>query len=94
MQIFLNPDEMRVLTKQDPATARDKGWQSFLIRLQSKTNPMTGELNLTDEDIKQIQHYAFDYGSAGWEERLTELFERHLGPDLADRKADGPRSKG
>ena len=82
MQIFLNPDEMRVLTKQDPATASDGGWQSFLVRLQRNTNSTTGELNLTDEDIQQIQRYAFDYGKGGWEDRLKELFGRHLGPNL------------
>jgi len=82
MEIILNQTEMEVLFRQDPATKRDGGFQGFLVRLQNNTNRSTGRLILTSQDLERIPRYAFDYGNGGWEGRLKNIFQRHLGPNL------------
>ena len=83
--ITLSASEMRVLFRQDPRTESDGGYQGLLVGLQRKTNQSSGELTLSDEELEQIPRYAFDYGNGGWENRLKEIFSRHLGSDLAGR---------
>jgi len=80
--VTLNTAEIEVLFRQDPATQRDGGYQSLLVRLQNNTDRATGALTLTDSDLERIQRYAFDYGNGGWEDRLTGIFQRHLGAQL------------
>ena len=82
MQVTLTESEMAVLFRQDPRTRRDGGFQSFLVRLQRKTDRATGALVLTASDLERIPRYAFDYGNGGWEGRLKKVFGRVLGPSL------------
>ena len=83
--ITLNASEMRVLFRQDPRTESDGGYQGLLVGLQGKINQPSGELTLSDQELEQIPRYAFAYGKGGWEDRLTDIFSRHLGSDLAGR---------
>jgi hypothetical protein len=82
MDVTLTRVEMEVLFRQDPRTRRDGGFQSFLVRLQRRTDQNTGALTLTDVDLEKIPRYAFDYGNGGWENRLKDIFERSLGSEL------------
>lgn len=43
---------------------------------------MTGQLNLSADDLEKLPRYAFDYGNGGWESRLVAVFGRHLGAKL------------
>ena len=80
--VVLNSQEIKVLDRQDPGTQGDGGWQNLLVGLQQKLNRNTGELVLDDADLERIPRYAFDYGNGGWESRLRDIFERHLGARL------------
>ena len=82
MKITLNEEEVLALLRQDPSTRGQGGFQNLMLNLQDRLNKSTCELTLTDADIEQIRRYAFDYGNGGWEGRLNEVFERHLGPNL------------
>jgi hypothetical protein len=82
MQLTLNPEEIEVLFRQDPSTRQDGGFQSFLVRLQKKTDKNSGMLLITESDLERIPRYAFKYGNGGWENRLKSIFERHLGYNL------------
>ena len=68
--------------KQDPETAPDGGFQSLLVGLQKKIDPITGEVELSQDDLRRIPMYAFDYTNGGWETRLIRAFGRTLGPKL------------
>ena len=76
---------MRVLFRQDPRTEDDGGYQGLLVGLQRKIDRSSGEVTLTDQELEQIPRYAFDYGHGGWEDRLKDIFSRHLGADLTGR---------
>ena len=82
MKITLNEQEVLALLRQDPSTRGQGGFQNLMLNLQDRLNKSTHELTLTGADIEQIRRYAFDYGNGGWEGRLKEVFERHLGPNL------------
>ena|ERR1035441_4842349 len=82
MQVILNAAEIEILFRQDPATQRNGGYQSLLVRLQRNTDRTTGALTLTTKDLERIPRYAFDYGNGGWEGRLMGIFQRHLGARL------------
>lgn len=82
MNVTLSAGEMDALFLQDSRTRRNGGYQSFLVKLQEKTNRATGALSLSDSDLERIPRYAFDYGNGGWEGRLKSIFERHLGTRL------------
>lgn len=77
--IVLNEDERSALFAQNPASARDGGFQSVMVRLQQQYRPGSQELRLTDDDIEAIQRYAFDFKQGGWQTRLLAIFERNLG---------------
>jgi hypothetical protein len=80
MPIFeLNKGEVAEL---DRPVAGVGGFQTFLRRLQKQVNHATGEIKLTDDDLTNIVHYAFDYKQGGWQERLLLIFERVLGPQF------------
>jgi hypothetical protein len=81
-QVTLNGKEIEILFRQDPATRRDGGYQSLLVRLQNNTDRASGALALTSGDLERIPRYAFDYGNGGWEGRLMGIFRRHLGARL------------
>jgi len=85
MKILLNAEETGVLLKQDPATRGQGGWQNLMLNFQDRLNKTTGELSLGDSDLDNIRRYAFSRGNGGWEQRLGEIFGRHLGPKLDAR---------
>lgn len=80
--ITLNPAELEILFRQDPATKDDGGWQRLLITLQELADPATGEIEIPPRILERIRRYAFEYGNGGWESRLTSVFGRTLGPTL------------
>ena len=82
MNVVLNAAEMAVLFTQDPATARDGGFQSFLVRLQGKCDQTTGKILLSGDDLEKIPQYAFDYKNGGWQDRLLAICGRSLGSNL------------
>jgi hypothetical protein len=82
MVVILNDQEVEILFRQDPATESDGGFQRLLVSFQTRMDRNTGALSLSSEDLERIPRYAFDYGQGGWEERLRNILERHLGPRL------------
>lgn len=70
------------VVQQDPATAGDGGDQSLMVSFQKRIDRASGSLDLTDDDLRRIQMYAFKYGNGGWEDRLEAAFGRTLGPKL------------
>lgn len=82
MNIALTPGEMAELFRQHPSTKGDGGFQSLMVKLQTRTNQTTGELILMPSLLERIPRYAFDYGNGGWENRLMAIFSRSLGPRL------------
>lgn len=80
--ITLNEQEREILYRQEPGTGKDGGWQSLLVGIQQALNEQTGEVTLTENQIERIQRYAFSYGNGGWEDRLSGIFSRSLGPRL------------
>lgn len=74
----LNADEIAELTT--PARGQG-GFQTFMKRLQSQFNNATGTIRLTDGDIGDIRHHAFE-GQGGFQDRLIKIFGRVLGPTL------------
>jgi hypothetical protein len=78
----LNREEREELFRQDPASRRNGGFQSLLVRLQDQYRPGTEEIRLVNEDVEDIARHAFDYEQGGWEDRLVKIFGRHLGPRL------------
>jgi len=82
MKLTLIPYEVAVLFRQDPATRDDGGFQRLLITLQELTDQQAGEITFPERLRERIARYAFDYGNGGWEDRLTAIFARTLGPRL------------
>jgi hypothetical protein len=80
--VTLTAAEIAVLDRQDPSTASDGGYQSFLVDLARRVDKATGRLDLYPDDLERIPRYAFDYGQGGWEDRLKSIFGRELGPEL------------
>ena len=87
--LVLDDDEINALLEQDPATARDGGFQSLMVRLQENFRSGTQELRIEDKDLDDIQRYALDYNQGGWEERLMRIFRRNLGPTLGREESEG-----
>lgn len=79
--INLNAGEQAELSRQDPATSADGGFQALLVSLQKRVQP-NGDLTLTPDDLERIPRYAFDYGNGGWEDTLAAIFARNLGARL------------
>jgi hypothetical protein len=75
----LNAD---VVAELDRPVVGVGGFQTFLRRLQEQLNHATREIKLSDDDLTNIAHYAFDYQQGGWQERLLLVFGRVLGPRL------------
>lgn len=49
------------------------GFQSLVRALQSR---LSGRFLEVDDDTReQIEHYAYDYGSGGWQDLLRQLLE-------------------
>lgn len=82
VDVNLNVNEIQELLKQNPATEKDGGWQGLLVGFQRRLNKTTGHLTITAKDFEQIQRYAFQHGTGGWQSRLRAIFGRTLGPNL------------
>lgn len=82
MRVVLTAEEIGELRRQNPSTAGDGGFQGLLVRLQKNVDASSGELTLSDDDLRRIPMYAFDYNNGGWESRLRRAFGRTLGPNL------------
>lgn len=82
MTVTLNEAEREILYRQPPGTGSDGGYQSLLVSLQRALNDANGEITITDAQLERIPKYAFNYGNGGWEDRLTGIFSRTLGPRL------------
>jgi len=80
--IDLNASEYDQLQLQDPATKQDGGYQRLLVTLQEITDE-NRRMTLPNHLIPKIQRYAFQYGNGGWEDRLTGILGRSLGPNLS-----------
>jgi hypothetical protein len=59
----------------------------LLVNLQRKVNRATNVISLDLRDLERIPRYAFDYGRGGWEDRLSFIFGRAVGPGLGRRRA-------
>ncbi len=88
MWIILNADEIALLDKQDPSTAKEGGFQSMLVEFQQRLRRGTSELKLSDNDVQRIAQYAFDFKNGGWQTRLVGIFGRSLGPNLGRDPVD------
>jgi hypothetical protein len=77
--IDLTDDELAALN--EPINGQG-GIQTFMRQLQAQVNNATKTIRLTDEDLANIPHYAFDYGQGGFEGRLIAAFSRELGATL------------
>lgn len=80
--VVLTDDEISEIDKQAPDTASDGGFQGLMVSLQNRIDRVTRELHLTDDDLRRIPMYAFDYQNGGWEDRLRRAFSRTLRPRL------------
>lgn len=82
----LTGSEMDELFLQDPSSARDGGFQHFLVDLQQKARRPSLEIKLDDDDIERIRAYAADSKKGGWQKRILIIFGRVLdlpAPDSA-----------
>ena len=82
LPLQLNESEYEIVCRQNPDTREDGGYQGLLVTLQNITDETTRIMTLPTHLIPRIRKYAFDYGNGGWEDRLTGIFSRHLGPNL------------
>lgn len=78
----LNESEYEIVLRQDPATKDDGGYQRMMVTLQEITDENSLVMVLPIHLIPRLRKYAFNYGQGGWEDRLTGIFGRHLGPRL------------
>lgn len=74
----LTTEEMAELFQQDPTTARDGGFQRFIVDLQSQARRPSLEIRLDDDDIDRIRQYANDSQRGGWQKRMLTIFGRVL----------------
>ncbi len=79
MIVTLDETELAVLLRRISGTG---GFQNLLRRLGTRVDRGTGQLRLSALDLERIPRYAFDYGNGGWENRLRDIFGRHLGAGL------------
>jgi hypothetical protein len=82
MNVTLTASEIDELFIQRASTRGDGGYQSLLVSLQERVNKVSGAIVLTHDDLERIPRYAFDYGNGGWENRLSAIFGRVIGPKL------------
>ncbi len=82
MYVILNAAEIAGIDRQDPSREKDGGYQGLLVRFQKRIDRSTGGLELTPDDLRRIQAYAFAKSGGGWENQLKAAFERTLGPKL------------
>ncbi len=80
--MILNATEIAILNRQPRQTKANGGWQSLIVGLAEKVNPVNGAITLTVTDLERIHRYAFEYRRGGWQSRLRAIFGRNLGPTL------------
>jgi len=92
--VILMPGEIRALFRQNPGISQEGGFQefwkgkkeddfqSFLVSLQNRINSITGEIELSAQDLERIPQFAFDSGNHDWENHLMDIFDRALGTTL------------
>ncbi len=80
--IFLSAGEVDALFRQPTDSKRGGGFQSLLVKLQSQCDRATGRTKLQPKDLERISRYAFEYRNGGWQNRLSAIFARTLGPRL------------
>ena len=80
----LTTEEMAELFRQDPSTAKDGGFQHFMVGLQRQARRPTLEIKLDDADIDRIRAYAADSKRGGWQQRILAIFGRTLGLAVPD----------
>jgi predicted amidohydrolase YtcJ len=74
----LNQEEADELFRQHPATARDGGFQAFVVRLQGQYRKGTQEIGLDPDDMDKIREYAANSKQGGWQTRMLKIFGRVL----------------
>jgi len=74
----LTREEMDELFRQDPVTAKDGGFQKFIVTLQQQARRGLLEIKLDDDDIERIRKYASDSKRGGWQKRILAIFGRVL----------------
>ena len=75
----LNAEEFAELNRDVNGSG---GFENFMRGLQKLTTTSVKTIKLTETDIENVQHHAFDYEQGGWENRLLKIFSRTLGPRL------------
>lgn len=70
------------IAELDRAVNGSGGFEDFLRRLQRQINHATATIKLSEKDVSDIPHFAFDFTQGGWENRLITVFGRTLGPKL------------
>ncbi len=78
----LTREEMDELFQQDPQTAKDGGFQNFIVCLQRQARRSFLEIKLDEDAIERIRKYASDSSRGGWQKRILIIFARvlELGP--------------
>jgi hypothetical protein len=74
----LNQEEAAELFRQEASTAKDGGFQNFIVGLQKQYRKGTQEIGLDDDDIDRIRKYAADSRRGGWQQRVLAIFGRVL----------------
>lgn len=74
----LKREEADELLRQHPATARDGGFQRFIVQLQGQYRKGTQEIGLDQDDIDRIGEYAANARQGGWQARMLRIFGRVL----------------
>lgn len=82
MKVKLTYGELKELLRQDPTKASGGGFQNYLVQLGFRVDDVSGELELSDEDLEKINRYATAYGTGGYETRMFKVFGRTLGEHL------------
>jgi hypothetical protein len=82
MRINLFAPELATLLHEHSVDYNDTDFEKFFFELQTKVEISSGTMELQDEDLQQIQRFAFDYGNQKWKRELRAIFARTLGEDL------------
>jgi hypothetical protein len=75
---LLTTEEIAELFRQDPSTAKDGGFQAFIVALQKQTIRATSEIKLDEDDLERIRKYAGDSKHGGFQKRILDIFGRLL----------------
>lgn len=91
LDVVLTAHEIAVIDEQ--GLGDRGGFPGLMLRCQERVNRITGQLRLTNDDLRRIALYAYGYGDKGrWQTRLLEVFQRTLGLKL-DRNMLGEKER-